>query len=248
MQHGRMVSPVYSAPSKQVQLERFIKLKSRFSLRQVRDLILQGQVRVDGCTTTDTRHPVHAFTHVELEGQTLQKVTPRYIMLNKPQGMVSATSHPDHATVIDCIKEPYSVELHLAGRLDFNSTGLLVLSNDGQWSRKLTQPELKRAKTYLVTTEDPITTEYQKMFASGMYFKFEGISLQPASLDIISTHQARLTIYEGRYHQIKRMFGHFDNKVTSLHRESMGCICLDTSLKPGEYRHLSVAEVDSLIR
>lgn len=233
-------------PHKSVQLDRFLTLNSLFSLQQVRRLILGGRVQVDTKVTNDIRQPINAFSHVKLNNSFIQQKTARYIMLNKPMGIVSATTHKKHKTVVDCITEPYQSQLHIAGRLDFNTTGLLILTNDGHWSRKLTLPQEKFQKTYLVQTEKVITDKYTAFFAKGMHFDFEDISLLPAKLDIIDRHNARLTIFEGRYHQIKRMFGHFNNKVTALHRESMGDIQLDPDLKLGEYRELNLDEENSV--
>jgi 16S rRNA pseudouridine516 synthase len=134
----------------------------------------------------------------------------------------------------------------LAGRLDFNTTGLLLLTNDGKWSRKITQPAQKIPKTYLVQTKEVIADEYVRVFAEGIYFGFEDLKTLPAELTILSPHSARLTIYEGRYHQIKRMFGFFNNEVVGLHRVSMGNIVLDKNLEAGEYRLLTDEEIDSI--
>lgn len=201
---------------------------------------------VDGAITKNVQHKVNAFTYVRMDDSVLQERPPYYLMLNKPQGTVSATAHPVHRTVVDCIAADYAEQLHLAGRLDFNTTGLILLTNDGRWSRKITQPEEKIAKTYLVQTEAEITEKYVACFAEGMHFAYENIDLQGAQLQILSSNTARLTIYEGRYHQIKRMFGFFNNKVTALHRESMGAITLDPQLPVGAFRMLTETEVSSV--
>jgi 16S rRNA pseudouridine516 synthase len=226
-----------------LQLDRFLKHHTLHSQKQIRQFIIEGRVMVDGVISKDVQHPVTHFTHVQFNQTVLQAKTPYYLMLNKPAGIVSATSHPHHRTVIDCINADYADQLHLAGRLDFNSTGLMLLTNDGTWSRKITQPEEKFAKTYTVTTADEITPEYITRFASSMYFAYEDMHLQPAELDILSSHSARIRIYEGRYHQIKRMFGSFNNQVLTLHREAMGPIELDPNLSSGEYRPLRADEI-----
>lgn len=226
-----------------MQLDRFLVRNSLLSLRQIRQLIIGGRVRVDGKVSKDVQLRVHTFSHVQLDHNIVQAKSPYYLMLNKPAGVVSATTHPQHATVLDCVGTHYAGDLHLAGRLDFNTTGLLLLTNDGRWSRSITQPEAKIAKTYLVQTEDEITPAYSEQFARGMYFRFEDIHLQPAELDILSPHRARLRIYEGRYHQVKRMFGFFDNKVIGLHREAVGAITLDQHLPPGAFRPLTSEEI-----
>ena len=134
-------------------------------------------------------------------------------MLHKPVGVVSATTHDEHRTVLDLLDEPDRHDLHLAGRLDLNTSGLLLITNDGRWSRRITQPQQRKPKVYHVTTEQPITGEYAEVFERGLYFAFEDLTTLPAQLDILGSHSARLTLFEGRYHQVKRMFGHFRKDV-----------------------------------
>jgi 16S rRNA pseudouridine516 synthase len=187
---------------------------------------------------------VREFSRVCLDDEVLQAGKPaRYFMLHKPRGCVSATSDPEHPTVLDWLDEPDKGELHIAGRLDFNTTGLLVITNDGQWSRRLTQPQTKLPKVYRVETQQDIGPEYAPTFATGLYFAFEDLTTQSAELTLLGPRTARLSIVEGRYHQVKRMFGHFDNKVIDLHRERMGPLVLDATLAPGEYRALTDAEI-----
>ena len=167
-------------------------------------------------------------------------------MLHKPRGCVSATTDRKHPTVLDLIELPARDELHLAGRLDFNTTGLLLLSNDGNWTRRITLPERKIPKTYLVQTRDPITPEYAERFAAGIYLRYENLVTQPARLVILSATRAELTIHEGRYHQVRRMFGVLRNEVLALHRLAVGGIVLDAALAPGEWRHLAPVEVAAI--
>lgn len=227
-----------------MRVDRFLSNLPCFNRQQVRMLLVERRVRVDGQAICDPRHDIREFSRVEVDNQVLQTGKPeRYLMLHKPTGCVSATRDPEHATVLDLIEEPDRHELHIAGRLDFNTTGLLLLTNDGQWSRRLTQPQTKLPKIYYVETEQPIEPEYIQVFAQGLYFAFEDLTTQPARLELLSSHSARLSIVEGRYHQVKRMFGHFNNKVMRLHRESIGELHLDTTLAPGEYRALTAQEI-----
>ena len=227
-----------------MRLDRFLSNLPCFNRQQVRLLLVQRRVRVDGVAIADPHHEVREFSRVEVDQQVLQAGrAPRYFMLHKPVGCVSATLDPVHRTVLDLLDEPDKHELHIAGRLDFNTTGLLILTNDGQWSRRLTQPTTKLAKNYYVETEQPITEAYAATFAKGIYFAFEDLTTLPAELTLLGSHRARLSIVEGRYHQVKRMFGFFDNKVTRLHRESMGPLQLDPQLAPGQYRSLRCDEV-----
>ncbi|GGY63250.1 pseudouridine synthase [Cellvibrio zantedeschiae] len=231
-----------------MRLDRFIESSLSYSAQKVRELFLQRLVLLNGVAVLEGRGRISEFCRVEVAGNILQAREAVYLMLNKPQGCVSATRDTKNKTVIDLIDFPDKENLHLAGRLDFNTTGLLLLTNDGKWSRKITQPTQKIPKTYLVQTKDVISADYVRVFAEGIYFSFEDLTTLPAELTILSSHSARLTIYEGRYHQIKRMFGFFNNEVVGLHRLSMGEIVLDKNLAAGEYRLLTAEEINSINR
>lgn len=227
-----------------MRVDRFLSNLPCFNRKQVRLLLVEKRVRLDGKIVSDPHAEVREFSRVEVDNEVLQVGKPvRHFMLHKPPGCVSATRDPQHPTVLDLIHEPDKDELHIAGRLDFNTTGLMLITNDGSWSRRLTQPQTKLPKVYFVETEQAIGPEYALKFAEGMYFAFEDLTTLPADLLVLGTTSARLSIVEGRYHQVKRMFGHFDNKVLRLHREKMGPLVLDPSLKPGEYRPLSDEEI-----
>lgn len=227
-----------------MRLDRFLGKCTELSRQHIRPLLLAGRVRVDGQCVRDHLHAVSEFSRIELDDQLLQAgQARRYLMLNKPAGVVSATSDPQHRTVLDLLPEAERSGLHIAGRLDGNTTGLLLLTNDGLWSRQLTLPGSKLPKVYRVTTGNPISTDYIEAFAAGMYFAFEDLTTLPAQLQILSSHQARLTLHEGRYHQVKRMFGRFRNPVLALHRESIGHIQLDPALAAGQYRALRADEI-----
>lgn len=227
-----------------MRLDRFLSNLPRFSRKDVRFALVAKRIKVDGQTVSDPLHEVREFTRVECDDDVLQAGKPaRYFMLHKPPGCVSATLDPQHPTVLDLLDEPDKEDLHIAGRLDFNTTGLMLITNDGVWSRRLTQPQTKLAKIYYVETEQAISDDYVQKFAEGFYFAFEDLTTQPAELIVLGSHCARLSIVEGRYHQVKRMFGHFNNKVLRLHRERMGPLQLDADLAPGQYRALSTEEI-----
>lgn len=230
-----------------MRVDRFLSNLPRFNRQQVRLLLVERRVTVDGVAVSDPHHEVREFSSVCVDSEVLQVGKPaRYFMLHKPQGRVSATADPVHPTVLDLLNEPDKSELHIAGRLDFNTTGLMLITNDGQWSRRLTQPQTKLPKVYLVQTEQDIGPEYAATFKAGLYFAFEDLTTQPAELELLGPRTGRLSIIEGRYHQVKRMFGHFDNKVIGLHRERMGPLALDTALAPGEYRPLTDDEIQQV--
>jgi|TARA_B110000211_G_scaffold81455_1_gene95399 16S rRNA pseudouridine516 synthase len=225
---------------KKHRLDRFISAKTGTPKSKVRLMLAQKRIYVDGQLATDINQPIDQFSHVALDGAVVQNNTRRYIMMNKPIGVVSATKDEQHKTVMDLLVEKNinTDDLHVVGRLDLNSSGLLLLTNDGDWSRALMSPEKKVAKVYEVTLENPITDECIQAFANGMYFSYEDITTKPAQLEKLSECVAKVTLEEGRYHQIKRMFGRFRNPVLALHRVSIGEIKLDTDLAPGECRSI----------
>jgi len=227
--------------SKTNRLDRFISQNSVFSLSDTRLLVAQKRILLDGQVAHSIQQKVTEFTHVVLDGNCLKDNHPVYIMLNKPQGVVSATKDLKHATLLDLIQHPQKHELHIAGRLDFNTTGLVLLTNDGAWSRKLSLPESKLVKTYEVTLSKPLSDEYIAVFREGIYFGYENITTQPACLEILSEYTAKLSLVEGKYHQVKRMFGFFQNKVLALHRVSVGHISLE-GLEVGHSRLLTIKE------
>jgi 16S rRNA pseudouridine516 synthase len=228
--------------SKRFRLDRFLSQRLQQSKRQVQLLLASGAVTVDGAIINDPQHPIDQFSWVECHGKTIQKSDRHYVMLYKPAGVVSATVD-EQTTVLDLIEEPYKTELHIAGRLDKNSTGLLLLTNDGRWSQLLSDASAGFEKTYQVSVRDPITDECVQAFEQGIYFEYEDLTTTPAVLIRTAPCHAEVKLTQGRYHQIKRMFGRFRNPVLSIHRTAMGPITLDTSLKPGDYRILTEQEV-----
>jgi 16S rRNA pseudouridine516 synthase len=232
--------------SKTARLDRFLSSRAGISRRDVRPILAQGRVTVDGAIATRINQVIGEFTHVLLDNEVLQARHPVYIMLHKPTGVVSATRDERHKTVIDLLPQEDRASLHIAGRLDLNSSGLLLLTNNGHWSRHLCSPQSNIAKLYRVTLEKPVTGDYIEAFAEGMYFAYEGITTRPASLRIIDDHLAEVSLVEGRYRQIKRMFGHFQNRVLQLQRIAIGNLALDSTLDAGQSRELTALEVDSM--
>lgn len=227
-----------------MRVDRFLSNLPQFNRQQARLLLIEKRVRVDGQIVSDPHHDIREFSRIELDEQVLQAGKPaRYFMLHKPPGCVSATQDPEHPTVLDLLNEADKHDLHIAGRLDFNTSGLMLITNDGHWSRHLTQPQTKLPKVYYVETEQDITDDYITRFEQGVYFAYEDLTTLPATLELLGPRSARLSIVEGRYHQVKRMFGYFDNKVVRLHRESIGPLMLDSRLAPGEYRALTSEEL-----
>lgn len=227
-----------------MKLDRLLAKHDSMGRTKARALIVAGRVRVSGEPTRRIEHEVDRFTRVDLDGMPLRPPERRlHLMLHKPVGILSATSDPTHRTVIDLIDDPDRHTLHLVGRLDRSTSGLILLTNDGNWSKPLMAPETKVPKVYLVETRDPIPSTAVEAFAAGFHFHTEDLTTLPAALEILGERQARLTLSEGRYHQIKRMFHRISNRVEKLHRESIGAITLPSDLGPGEWRMLTEEEV-----
>ena len=231
-----------------MRLDKYLIKHDGMSRKRFLQLLNQHKIMVDGEVVYEREIEVSDFNQVCIDGKDFKEnCTAYYIMLNKPQGILSATKDDLHPTVIDLIEEDFAKQLHIAGRLDRATTGLLILTNDGNWSRKLTEPQQKIPKRYAVKTVYAISPDTQKQFLQGIYFKHEDLTTSPAQLEIIDECNCILTIYEGRYHQVKRMFAAVGNRVQRLHRLSMGGISLDKNLKPGEYRALIEHEIKTLI-
>ena len=225
-------------------LDRFLLKHTGASLRELKAVLAAGRVQVDGNTVRHADRRVGPFNTVVLDGQVMQSAAhPCYLMLHKPAGVVSATRDDRHRTVMDLLLETAWAKavpgLHVAGRLDATSTGLMLLTNDGQWSRALCEPQRMIRKRYRVRLRDPLGAGAVEAFAAGMYFAHEDITTRPATLLPISDHEAEVVLVEGRYHQIRRMFAHLGNRVTALHRFAIGPWQLPPDLAPGQARALS---------
>lgn len=235
-------------------LDRFISKTLGIPKGQVRLMLAQKRIVIDGNHAQSIHQPVNQFSDICIDGIAIQKNKPIYLMMHKPVGILSATKDPEHKTVIDLLHEyRYSEscilhldktdDLHVVGRLDLNSSGLLLITNDSNWSSKLMRPTQKVPKRYLVRVEKPISDECIKAFNEGIFFAYENKITQPASLLKITETEAVVILTEGKYHQIKRMFGQFRNQVLGLHRTQIGEINLDPNLAPGEFRYLTTREI-----
>ncbi|WP_269618110.1 pseudouridine synthase [Zhongshania sp. BJYM1] len=232
--------------SKSIRLDRYLSSVTDYSRSDAKKLIKAGGICVDEQVVRDVSFLVSTEANVTLQGASLRPALPRYIMLNKPQGYVCAARDRRHSTVLDLLDEDNPERLHVAGRLDIDTTGLVLLTDDGAWSHAVTSPQRQCWKTYYVETADPILERSQVHFARGVFLKDDKARTLPAELTLVDEHTARLKICEGRYHQVKRMFGAEGNLVTRLHREAIGDISLDLDLAEGEYRYLTPEEVASV--
>lgn len=226
-----------------MRLDKFVSQCSDLSRREVRYALRDGSILVNGEAVKSASLSLDGSETVSFDGQTLALPRAQYLMFNKPIDVVCARSDKEHTCVTDLLPPTLAPDLQLVGRLDKDTTGLLLLTDDGKWNHLITAPKKRCAKVYLVTTADPIEASAIATFQEGAILKDDPAPTLPAELELIDSHTARLTLYEGRYHQVKRMFGAIGNRVTQLHREAIAGITLDPALEPGEYRELTEDEV-----
>jgi 16S rRNA pseudouridine516 synthase len=226
-----------------MRLDRYLCQTTDLTRSQARSVIRGGRVSVAGAQITQPACQVGVQTEVTLDERLLVPPLPRYFMLNKPLGVVCATRDPSQRTVLDLFDVPKRSALHIAGRLDIDSSGLVLVTDDGQWSHRITAPSNHCPKVYHVTLAEPLTEEQAASVSAGLLLKGESKPTKPARVERVSARELRLTITEGRYHQVKRMFAALGNHVVALHRLSIGGLALDQSLAPGAYRPLSAEEI-----
>lgn len=227
-----------------MRLDKFLAHHLGVSRNLMTKALKASRITVDGEIIKTGAYKLSPAQSVEYDGIGIEAVTGnRYFMLNKPRGYVCSTDDPDHATIVYFIDEPMADKLHAAGRLDLDTTGLVLLTDDGKWSHRITSPKHHCEKVYVVTVECPLTNDLIQRFYSGIQLHGEKTLTKPAILNILDDHHAELTISEGRYHQVKRMFAAMNNHVVALHRKQIGSIILD--IPEGEYRALTEDEIQS---
>ena len=227
-----------------MRIDKFIAHSTAFSRREVKYLIKAKRILINTELAKKIDQTVLPTDTVSLDDQHLPWPGPRYFMLNKPVGYVCATKDGTNPTVIELLAEVNEDKLHIAGRLDIDTTGLVLITDDGKWSHRVMSPNHEHTKRYRVQTSEPIDEALISQFAAGIQLKNEKQKTKPATLEIISATEAILTISEGKYHQVKRMFGAVGNHVAELHREAVGNIELDAELEPGQYRALTALEIE----
>ncbi|MHB0775323.1 16S rRNA pseudouridine(516) synthase RsuA [Halomonas sp. WWR20] len=229
-----------------MRLDKFLSDTTELTRTLAKKALHREEVTVDGSVTKNPATQVNECSEVVWLGERLALVGLRYIMLNKPQGYECTARRGLHPTVLELLDIPKAERLHAVGRLDVDTTGLVLLTDDGQWSHRITSPKHRCAKIYHAALAEPVASSAVEDFAQGIMLDGEELPTAPAALEVIDPHTVRLSITEGKYHQIKRMFGALGNRVVSLHRERIGNIVLDPELAPGEWRDLIAEERDSV--
>ncbi|MDC7951840.1 pseudouridine synthase [Liquorilactobacillus mali] len=237
-----------------MRLDKFIADANGLTRSQAKKLIKDGSVSVNQKNIKQTKYQVDAkLDVVQLEGTTVIYQKYSYYMMNKPKNVVSATSDDSEKTVIDLIAETKRKGLFPVGRLDKDTTGLLLLTNDGELAHKLLSPKKHVTKIYQALIAGEVTEETIKIFAKGITLR-DGETTKPAILKILATNSKKketkveISITEGKYHQIKRMFGAVSMKVQELKRVQMGNLKLDEKVNLGEYRELTSEELSNLVK
>ena len=226
-----------------MRLDKFLCHATGLSRSRAQGVIRGGQVEVAGEVVRKPSQPIPAGALVRFRGQSIELPGKRYFMLHKPAGVVCATEDSQHRTVLDLLPAELRRGLHIAGRLDADTTGLVLISDDGDWTHRITSPRSDCAKTYRVGLAEPLTADAGARLAAGIRLRNEDKPTRPAQLEPLEAQEVLLTIHEGRYHQVKRMFAALGNRVTSLHRQQIGPLVLDPELAAGQYRALSDEEV-----
>lgn len=234
-----------------MRLDKYLAEMGVGTRQEVKKQIRQGKVTVNGTVVkaADTKID-ETCDEVTIGDRNISYVSYEYYMLNKPGGVVSATEDRRDTTVIDLIKDKKRKDLFPVGRLDKDTEGLLLITNDGDLAHRLLAPKKHVDKVYYAKIDGMVTEEDVKRFAEGIDIGAEEEEMtRPAKLDIMKSaeeSEIRLTIHEGKFHQVKRMFLAVGKEVTYLKRERMGTLCLDENLKPGEYRLLTEEEIENV--
>ena len=231
-----------------MRLDKFIATHSEATRSLAKVAILAGRAKVNGVVVKKQGLKIQPEDEVIVNGQLITESGEVYIALYKPEDVLSSTGDDEEDdTVIDLVDGFTHKELHIAGRLDKDATGLVLLTSDGKWSHRVTSPKFSCEKVYHVTLIDPIDEEIVEIFAEGLYLRGEEKRTLPAKLELLGEREGRLTITEGKYHQVKRMFGAIGNKVLELKRENIGAVTL-RDLEPGEFYELDDAEIQSFLK
>ena len=236
-----------------MRLDKYLVACAVGSRTEVKNFLKSGRVTVNGKKEKSAKLQINEDTdEICFDGQKLEYEEFVYYMMNKPQGVISATEDPKHKTVLDLLDDlARSKEVFPVGRLDIDTHGLLLLTNDGKLAHALLSPKRHVDKTYLAQINGVMTDEDIETFAQGIPLK--DFTCQPAKLELVSVDTeknqslVRVTIAEGKFHQVKRMVAYCGKEVVDLQRLTVGTLTLDEDLKRGEWRRLSKEELEGLL-
>lgn len=228
-----------------MRLDKYVTLCTGMSRKEAKGVISSRRITVNDESVNRPEFQVKENDIIMLSGDALSYQEYEYYMLNKPSGVVSATTDNRDTTVVDILDGVSHKELFPVGRLDKDTEGLLILTNDGALAHRLLSPKHHVDKVYEVSVDEELTSDDVEAFEQGMDIGEKRITM-PAKLQPLSQCRGLVTIREGKFHQIKRMFEHQGKKVIGLKRIQMGSLVLDENLPTGAYRSLTDAEIASL--
>ena len=236
-----------------MRLDKYLVACAVGSRTEVKNFLKTGRVTVNGKKAKSAKLQINEDTdEICFDGEKLDYEEFVYYMMNKPQGVISATEDTKHKTVLDLLDDyARAKEVFPVGRLDIDTHGLLLLTNDGKLAHALISPKRHVDKTYLAQVKGIMTNEDIETFAQGIPLK--DFTCQPAKLELVSIDRekdqslVRVTIAEGKFHQVKRMVAYCGKEVVDLQRLTMGTLTLDEDLKRGEWRRLSKEELEGLL-
>lgn len=228
---------------KEERLDKLLAAQGTWSRREIKDFVRRGAVTVNGKNVRTSDIKITTEDEVIVFGKPVVLKKHLYLMMNKPVGVVSASRGDDCPTVVDLVPPELKRKgLFPAGRLDKDTTGFVLITDDGAFAHDILSPKRHIPKTYIATLDGILTQEVVKAFAGGIPLKNEDLCL-PAELTIVDDHTARVVLHEGMYHQIKRMFAACGLHVEALHRMAMGALPLDNNLAEGQCRELTAEEL-----
>jgi 16S rRNA pseudouridine516 synthase len=230
-----------------MRLDKFLCKSTALCKQEAIQSIHAKDVTVNGVVVTDASTQVHENNTVLLNGERLKARDFRYILMHKPAGTVCSNVDEVYPSLFRYLNVDKVSELHIVGRLDVDTTGLVLVTDDGRWSFDITRPSNGCQKVYRVQLSRPMSSESAQVvadtFLKGVLLQGEAKLTLPATMEQIAPHEVRLTITEGRFHQVKRMFAAVGNRVVSLHREQIGNLRLDVVTE--QWRYLTPKEVES---
>lgn len=225
-----------------MRLDQFVSQALNISRKEAQKLIRAGLISINGQMVLTAPTSVPTAASVSCEDEIISLPGLIYLMLNKPLGVISATEDPSERTVLNLIKHPHVHTLHPVGRLDKDTTGLIVLTNDGQWSHRISAPRQHVPKVYVAELAEPLPLNAIQQLQEGVLLRGETKPVSASNLELLAETTLRLTLHEGKYHQVKRMLAAVGNRVEKLHREQIGSLTLDPQLAAGEWRLLTPVE------
>tara|TARA_R110001592_G_scaffold130225_3_gene343359 strand:+ start:16402 stop:17088 length:687 start_codon:yes stop_codon:yes gene_type:complete len=226
-----------------MRLDKFVCKSTQLNRTEVSNALQNHQVKIDNKVFTNGAVQVHENNTVSLDDRELTLRPFRYLLMHKPANTLCSNIDENYPSIFNYIDIDNKSELHIVGRLDADTTGLVLITDDGNWTFKIIKPEAQCDKVYRVQLRDEITKEAIEKLQQGVLLQGADKATLPAKIQRQDSKEVLLTITEGRFHQVKRMFRAVGNRVRNLHREKIGQVALDVEL--GQWRYLNEDEISS---